>query len=69
MNTLNMSKENPLNFRILISVVSEFLEFYGYNYTQAVFLPEAKHTNQTLTKSEIIEILHLNKIINNITFL
>lgn len=64
MNTINQSKENTLNFRILISVVSEFLEFYGYNYTQAVFLPEAKHTNQTLTKSEIIEILHLNKIIN-----
>jgi len=64
MNTINQSKENTLNFRILISVVSEFLEFYGYNYTQAVFLPEAKHTNQTLTKSEIIEILHLNKIIS-----
>jgi len=63
-NTLNRSKENTLNFRVLISVVSEFLEFYGYNYTQAVFLPEAKHTNQTLNKSEVIEILHLNKIIN-----
>jgi len=63
-NTLNQTKENALNFRILISLISDFLEFYGYNYTQAVFLPEAKFTNQTLTKREIVEILHLNKITN-----
>lgn len=46
-----------------MSLISEFLEFYGYNYTQAVFLPEAKHTSQTLSRGEIVEILHLSKVV------
>ena len=27
-------------------------------------MPEAKHTSQTLTRSEVIDILHLNKVVN-----
>ena len=49
--------------RVLVSLFSEYLQFNSYNYSNAVFLPEAGHSNQILTRNEVIEILRLGPIL------
>lgn len=50
-----------LRKRIIVSLISIYLEFYDMQYSNSVFLPESGFQNSMLTKAEIFDILQLKE--------
>ena len=52
-------KDNNLVYKLCVSIINDFLKKHELAYTMSVLIPESGLSSQTLSKSELEEVLKL----------